>query len=191
MEFGPRALGSRSILADSRSTEMQKNLNLKIKYRESFRPFAPIVLREDLKEWFELDQDVPYMTFVANVNKNKLINLEHDKAYSGLDKLKISNSTIPAVTHVDNSARVQSVDEYRNKKLYKLLKKFKEKTGCPVMVNTSFNVRGEPIVNTPQEAFSCFMGTEMDILVIGNCFLIKKEQNPNLKQDYKDKFDLD
>jgi carbamoyltransferase len=192
MEFGPRALGNRSILADPRSSEMQKNLNLKVKYRESFRPFAPSILKEDLEEWFDLNIDSPYMLMVANINKDKTTNITADqKKLFGIDKLNIKRSEIPAVTHVDYSARIQTVDKETNKKYYELIKKFKEKTNCPVIVNTSFNVRGEPIVNTPSDAFNCFMGTELDKLVIGNCYLDKKSQNIFLKKDYKIEFELD
>ena len=192
MEFGPRALGGRSILGDARSTEMQKNLNLKVKYRESFRPFAPAILREDLSEWFEIDVDSPYMLFVANTSPNKNIDMTEDqKKLFGIDKLNIKRSEIPAVTHVDYSARIQTVHEETNPKYFKLIKKFKEKTNCPVIVNTSFNVRGEPIVNTPLDAFNCFMGTELDKLVIGNSYLEKKLQNPLLKKDYTKEFELD
>jgi len=174
MEFGPRALGSRSILADPRSNEMQTNLNLKVKFRESFRPFAPSILEEDLEEWFELSSPSPYMLFVAKLNKSKLKSVsEVDKKTSGLAKLKIARSTVPAITHVDNSARVQSVNGTFNQKYYKLLKEFKEITGCPILVNTSFNIRGEPIVCSPLDAYGCFMGTNLDYLVIENC-LIKK-----------------
>ena len=192
MEFGPRALGGRSILGDARSPFMQKNLNLKVKYRESFRPFAPSVLREDVNEWFQINIDSPYMLLVANINNSKKIEMsEKDKNLFGIDKLNVQRSEIPAVTHVDYSARVQTVNEKTNPIYYKLIKKFKEKTSCPVIVNTSFNVRGEPIVNTPKDAFNCFMGTELDTLVIGNCYLIKKEQNPSLKKDYTKEFELD
>jgi carbamoyltransferase len=192
MEFGPRALGGRSILGDPRSSEMQKNLNLKVKYRESFRPFAPAILREDLSEWFEIDVDSPYMLMVANTSASKNIDMtEEQKELFGIDKLNIKRSEIPAVTHVDYSARIQTVHEKTNPKYYKLIKKFKEKTNCPVVVNTSFNVRGEPIVNTPIDAFNCFMGTELDKLVIGNCYLDKKKQNPSLKKDYTKEFELD
>jgi carbamoyltransferase len=192
MEFGPRALGGRSILGDPRSTKMQKNLNLKVKYRESFRPFAPSILREDLSNWFDINVDSPYMLMVANINKNKtiLMNNEEKKLF-GIEKLNIKRSEIPAVTHVDYSARIQTVHQETNKKYFKLIKKFKEKTGCPVIVNTSFNVRGEPIVNTPVDAFNCFMGTELDKLIIGNCYLAKKEQNSSLKKDYSKEFALD
>ncbi len=192
MEFGPRALGGRSILGDARSPFMQKNLNLKVKYRESFRPFAPSVLREDVSEWFQLDVDSPYMLLVAKINNRKKIEMsEKDKKLFGIDKLNIQRSEIPAVTHVDYSARIQTVHEKTNPLYYKLIKKFKEKTSCPVLVNTSFNVRGEPIVNTPKDAFDCFMGTELDTLVIGNYYLVKKEQNQSLKKDYTKQFELD
>ena len=192
MEFGPRALGSRSILGDPRSDKMQKNLNLKVKYRESFRPFAPSILREDLSEWFNLNVDSPYMLFVSDINSSKKIEMTEDqKKLFGIDKLNIKRSEIPAVTHVDYSARIQTVDKDTNKSYHNLISKFKEKTGCPVIVNTSFNVRGEPIVNTPKDAFNCFMGTELDYLVIGNCILDKLNQNPNLKSNYTKKFELD
>ena len=192
MEFGPRALGSRSIIGDPRSPEMQRNLNLKVKYRESFRPFAPSVLREDLKNWFELDNDSPYMLIVAEVKKEiqKEMN-EQEKKLFGIEKLNIKRSDIPAVTHVDYSARIQTVHEETNKKYHDLIKKFKEKTNCSVIVNTSFNVRGEPIVNTPEDAFNCFMGTKLDNLAIGNCYLVKSEQDKSLIKDYTDKFELD
>ena len=192
MEFGPRALGARSILGDPRSSDMQKNLNLKVKYRESFRPFAPAILREDLSEWFEIDVDSPYMLMVAKTSSKKNIDMtEEQKKLFGIDKLNIKRSEIPAVTHVDYSARIQTVHEETNPKYFKLIKKFKEKTNCPVVVNTSFNVRGEPIVNTPTEAFNCFMGTDLDMLVIGNCLLRKKSQNKELLKDYKNKYELD
>ena len=192
MEFGPRALGSRSIIGDPRSPDMQRNLNLKVKYRESFRPFAPSVLREDLKNWFELDNDSPYMLIVADVKKEiqKEMN-EQEKKLFGIEKLNIKRSDIPAVTHVDYSARIQTVHEETNKKYHDLIKKFKEKTNCSVIVNTSFNVRGEPIVNTPEDAFNCFMGTKLDNLAIGNCYLVKSEQDKSLIKDYTDKFELD
>jgi carbamoyltransferase len=192
MEFGPRALGNRSILGDPRSSETQKNLNLKVKYRESFRPFAPSILKEDLDEWFDINVDSPYMLMVANINKDKTIKMTEDqKNLFGVDKLNVKRSEIPAVTHVDYSARIQTVHKETNEKYYKLIKKFKEKTNCPILVNTSFNVRGEPIVNTPLDAFNCFMGTDLDKLVIGNCYLEKKSQNPSLKKDYTKKFALD
>jgi len=192
MEFGPRALGGRSILGDPRSSSMQKNLNLKIKYRESFRPFAPSILKDDLTEWFDLDIDSPYMLIVANVNSKKIIQMSDDETkLFGIDKLNIKRSEIPAITHVDYSARIQTVNGKENIKYFKLIEKFKAKTGCPVIVNTSFNIRGEPIVNTPTEAFNCFMGTDLDVLAIGNCYLNKKDQNQNLKKDYSDNFTLD
>ena len=192
MEFGPRALGGRSILGDPRSDKMQKNLNLKVKYRESFRPFAPSILREDLSDWFNINVESPYMLLVADVHPDKKIkmNEEQDKLF-GIDKLNIKRSEIPAVTHVDYSARIQTVTKETNKPYYDLIAKFKEKTGCPVIVNTSFNVRGEPIVNTPTDAFNCFMGTELDYLVIGNCILDKTKQDSNLRKNYKEEFELD
>ena len=192
MEFGPRALGGRSILGDPRSADMQKILNLKVKYRESFRPFAPSILNEDVSEWFDLDIESPYMLLVAEIKQNKTIKMnDEQKKLFGIDKLNVKRSEIPAVTHVDYSARIQTVKKETNKKYYNLIKKFKEKTNCPIIVNTSFNVRGEPIVNTPINAFECFMGTELDKLVIGNCYLDKKKQNNNLKKDYLKKFELD
>ena len=192
MEFGPRALGARSILADPRSEKMQKNLNLKVKYRESFRPFAPSILREDLSNWFDLNVDSPYMLLVSDIRSNKKLEMTEDqRKLFGIDKLNIKRSEIPAVTHVDYSARIQTVTKNTNKSFYDLILKFKEKTGCPVIVNTSFNVRGEPIVNSPTDAFNCFMGTKLDYLVIGNCILDKKDQNLNLKKDYTEEFELD
>ena len=192
MEFGPRALGGRSIIADPRSTKMQKILNLKVKYRESFRPFAPSVLSEDVSDWFNLKGDSPYMLIVADVIKDKQCEMsETEKNLFGIEKLNVPRSTIPAVTHVDYSARIQTVHKETNPRYHSLIKAFKEKTGCPVLVNTSFNVRGEPIVNTPEDAFRCLMGTELDILVVGNCFLKKDDQNQKLKLDYKDRFELD
>jgi carbamoyltransferase len=192
MEFGPRALGGRSILGDPRSDKMQKTLNLKIKYRESFRPFAPSVLREDVADWFDLDGDSPYMLLVADVaEKHRLAMTPEQQALFGIDKLNVPRSSIPAVTHVDYSARIQTVHEETNPRYYALLSAFKRMTGCPVLVNTSFNVRGEPIVCTPEDAFGCFMGTEMDTLVIGNCYLRKEDQNASLKHDYKELFELD
>jgi len=192
MEFGPRALGGRSILGDPRSPVMQKNLNLKVKYRESFRPFAPSILREEINNWFDVNCDSPYMLMVAKVNKNKCIDMsEEENKLFGIEKLNVKRSDIPAVTHVDYSARIQTVHEETNQKYFKLIKKFYELTGCPILVNTSFNVRGEPIVNTPTDAFNCFMGTELDKLVIGNCILEKKKQNVDLKKDYKSEFELD
>ncbi|MDA9702461.1 carbamoyltransferase [Candidatus Pelagibacter sp.] len=192
MEFGPRALGGRSILGDPRSDKMQKNLNLKVKYRESFRPFAPSVLREDLSEWFDMSVDSPYMLLVCNISPQKKIEMTSEqKKLFGIDKLNIKRSEVPAVTHVDYSARIQTVTKKNNIRYYDLISKFKEKTGCPLVVNTSFNVRGEPIVNTPTDAFNCFMGTELDYLVIGDCILDKSNQNPNLKKDYTKEFELD
>jgi len=192
MEFGPRALGGRSILGDPRSEKMQKNLNLKVKYRESFRPFAPSVLKEDLSEWFDINVDSPYMLMVSNINNDKIIEMTEDQNnLFGIDKLNVKRSEIPAVTHVDYSARIQTVHKETNEKYFRLIKKFKEKTNCPILVNTSFNVRGEPIVNTPLDAFNCFMGTDLDKLVIGNCYLDKKNQNPLLKKDYTKEFELD
>ena len=192
MEFGPRSLGGRSILGDPRSEEMQKTLNLKVKYRESFRPFAPSVLREDVSDWFEADYDSPYMLLVDEVKKDKRIEMsEEEKSLFGIDKLNIKRSSIPAITHVDYSARIQTVHKETNSKYHALLVRFKEKTGCSVVVNTSFNVRGEPIVCTPEDAFKCFMGTELDVLVIGNCVLRKEQQDKSLVEDYKEKYELD
>ena len=192
MEFGPRALGGRSILGDPRSEKMQRNLNLKVKYRESFRPFAPSILKEDLSNWFNLNVESPYMLLVAEIKSEKKIEMtEEQKKLFGIDKLNIKRSEIPAVTHVDYSARIQTVNQKNNKYYYDLISKFKEITGCPVIVNTSFNVRGEPIVNTPTDAFNCFMGTELDYLVIGNCILEKNKQDQNLKKDYTKQFELD
>ena len=192
MEFGPRALGGRSILGDPRSDSMQKNLNLKVKYRESFRPFAPSILKEDLSSWFDLDVESPYMLLVSDIKSEKKIQMTNDqKKLFGIDKLNIKRSEVPAVTHVDYSARIQTVTKNKNNRYYDLISKFKEKTGCPILINTSFNVRGEPIVNSPTDAFNCFMGTELDYLVIGDCILKKSDQNPNLKKDYTKEFDLD
>jgi carbamoyltransferase len=192
MEFGPRALGGRSILGDPRSESMQKNLNLKVKYRESFRPFAPSVLKEDLSEWFDLQEESPYMLLVSHINPKKKIEMnDQQQKLFGIDKLNIKRSDIPAVTHVDYTARIQTVNENTNKRYYDLISKFKEKTGCPILVNTSFNVRGEPIVNSPTDAFNCFMGTELDYLVIGNCILKKENQDKKLKKNYSEKFELD
>jgi carbamoyltransferase len=192
MEFGPRALGGRSILGDPRSPTMQKMLNLKVKYRESFRPFAPSVLREDVAEWFELDGDSPYMLLVAPVqDKHRRTMSEEEQKLFGIDKLNVPRSSIPAVTHVDYSARVQTVHADTNPRYHALISAFRAKTGCPVVVNTSFNVRGEPIVCTPEDAFRCFMGSEIEVLTVGNCFLKKEDQDPALKLDYKNAFDLD
>jgi carbamoyltransferase len=192
MEFGPRALGGRSILGDPRSPAMQKMLNLKVKYRESFRPFAPSVRREDVAEWFELDGDSPYMLLVADVVQRRRRQMTaEEQALFGIDKLNVPRSEIPAVTHVDYSARIQTVHAETNPRYHALLTAFKARTGCPVLVNTSFNVRGEPIVCTPEDAFRCFMGSEIEMLVVGNCILRKEEQDPALKLDYKDRFELD
>ncbi len=192
MEFGPRALGGRSILADPRSPSMQKTLNLKVKYRESFRPFAPSVLREDVAQWFDLEGDSPYMLLVVEVkeaHRRPISAAEH--ALFGIDKLNVPRSVLPAVTHVDYSARIQTVHADTNPRYHALLSAFKAKTGCGVLVNTSFNVRGEPIVCTPEDAFRCFMGSEIEVLAVGNCLLKKEEQNPERKLDYKNAFELD
>ncbi len=192
MEYGPRALGGRSILGDPRSPAMQKTLNLKVKYRESFRPFAPSVLREDVAEWFELDGDSPYMLLVADVQKERRRTMTaEEQALFGIDKLNVPRSQIPAVTHVDYSARVQTVHADTNPRYDALIRRFKARTGCPVVVNTSFNVRGEPIVCTPEDAFRCFMGSEIEVLVVENCFLRKEAQDPALRLDYKNAFELD
>ena len=192
MEYGPRALGNRSILGDPRSAEMQKSLNLKVKYRESFRPFAPAVRIEDVGEWFDLNQPSPYMLFVDQVAKQHCRTLsKEDESLEGLDRLRVPRSDIPAVTHVDFSARIQTVHRETNEKFYDLLTAFKDQTGCPILVNTSFNVRGEPIVGTPEDAFCCFMGTEIEVLAIGNCFLRKEDQDLALKRDDSTEFDPD
>jgi carbamoyltransferase len=192
MEFGPRALGARSILADPRSPSMQRSLNLKVKYRESFRPFAPSVLREDVAQWFALDGDSPYMLLVAEVaERHRRAPSEAERNLSGIDKLNLLRSSIPAVTHVDYSARIQTVHRETNPRYHALLSRFKALTGCPVLVNTSFNVRGEPICCTPEDAFRCFMGSEIDMLVAGNCLLLKEDQDPALRLDYRDRFDPD
>jgi carbamoyltransferase len=192
MEFGPRSLGARSILGDARSPSMQKTLNLKVKYRESFRPFAPAVLREDVGEYFDIKTDSPYMLMVAPVVENRRRAMSQaEEALFGIDKLNVPRSDIPAVTHVDYSARVQTVHKETNPAFHDLLESFKAKTGCSVLVNTSFNVRGEPIVCTPEDAFRCFMGSEIEVLVVGNCFLRKENQDPALKLDYKNAFELD
>jgi len=192
MEFGPRALGGRSILADPRSEKMQKELNLKIKFRESFRPFAPSVLREDVNDWFELNYDSPYMLLVSDIKKNKQIKMTvSDENLFGIDKLNIKRSTIPAITHIDYSARIQTVHKETNPKYYELIKEFKKITKCSVLVNTSFNVRGEPIVCSVEDAFNCFMGTNLDILVIEDFILFKEDQDQSLIKDYKNKFELD
>ena len=192
MEFGPRALGARSILGDPRSPAMQKTLNLRIKYRESFRPFAPAVLREDVADWFELDADSPYMLFVADVLPSLRREMTaEERALFGIDKLNVPRSSIPAVTHVDYSARIQTVHRATNPRFHGLLSAFKARTGCPVLVNTSFNVRGEPIVCTPEDAFRCFMGSDIELLAVGNCILFKGDQDPALKLDYKSAFEPD
>ena len=192
MEFGPRALGARSILGDARSPRMQRTLNLKVKYRESFRPFAPSVLREDVGDWFELDRDSPYMLVVADVVERRRREMSEDeRRLFGIDKLNVPRSDIPAVTHVDYSARIQTVHRETNPRYHALITRFKALTGCPVLVNTSFNVRGEPIVCTPEDAFRCFMGSEIDLLAIGNCLLRKEDQDPVRRLDYRHRFDPD
>ncbi|QFY42111.1 carbamoyltransferase [Candidatus Methylospira mobilis] len=192
MEFGPRALGGRSIIADPRSPTVQKQLNLKVKYRESFRPFAPSVLREDVSEWFKIDTDSPYMLLVADLTEEKQLPMnEEQKKLFGIDKLNIPRSEIPAVTHVDYSARIQTVHKETNPRYHRLLTRFKELTGCPVLVNTSFNVRGEPIVCTPEDAFHCLMGTEIELLVVGNAVMKKEDQDQSLIKDYKNAYELD
>jgi len=192
MEFGPRALGSRSILGDARSPTMQKTLNLRVKFRESFRPFAPSVLREDVADWFELQDDSPYMLLVADVlRQHRRAMTEAEHALFGIEKLNVPRSTIPAVTHVDYSARIQTVHKDTNPRYHALISAFKQRTSCPVIVNTSFNVRGEPIVCTPEDAFHCFMGTDIEALAAGNCYLRKEDQPAALRKDYKDRFEPD
>ena len=192
MEFGPRALGARSILADPRSSEMQKELNIKIKFRESFRPFAPSVLSENVEEWFEIKKMSPYMLLVADVKENLKIKMTRDQEkLFGIEKLNVKRSSIPAITHVDYSARIQTVHKDTNPKYHQLLKNFSKLTNCPVLVNTSFNIRGEPIVNTIKDAFKCFMGTNLDVLMCENFVLLKEEQDPNLKKNYMSEFVLD
>ena len=192
MEFGPRALGSRSILADPRSEKTQKNLNLKIKFRESFRPFAPSILKDHCSNYFKLNAESPYMLIVSDVKDEiRLKPTDQENLLFGIEKLNIKRSTIPAVTHVDYSARVQTVEKKTNLIFYDLINKFYEKTGFPLLVNTSFNIRGEPIVCSVEDAFNCFMGTNLDILVINNFILKKDEQKENLKQNYQDKYELD
>ena len=192
MEFGPRALGNRSILGDPRSPAMQSVLNLKVKYRESFRPFAPSVLREDVADWFELDVDSPYMLLVADVVKKRRKEMSAEQiALFGIEKLNVPRSEIPAVTHVDYSARVQTVSSQTNPLYHRLISAFKRETGCPILVNTSFNVRGEPLVCSPSDAFRCFMGTEIELLAVGNCILRKEQQKPELKLSYEETFELD
>jgi carbamoyltransferase len=192
MEFGPRALGARSILGDPRSPEMQRTLNLRVKYRESFRPFAPSVLREDVADWFDLEADSPYMLLVAGIAElhRRAMTAEEAKLF-GIDRLNVPRSSIPAVTHVDYSARIQTVHADTNPLYHRLISRFKARTGCPLLVNTSFNVRGEPLVCTPEDAFRCFMGTGMEVLVAGNCLLLKEEQDPALQRDYQDTFEPD
>ena len=192
MEFGPRALGGRSIIADPRSALMQKQLNLKVKYRESFRPFAPSVLIEEVSEWFEHSTDSPYMLLVADVQKDKRLAMtSQEDALFGIDKLNVPRSSVPAITHVDYSARVQTVHADTNPKYHAVISRFNEKTGCPLVVNTSFNVRGEPIICSPTDAFKCFMGTGLDGLAVGNYILFKDEQDENLKEDYTKRYELD
>jgi len=192
MEFGPRALGARSIIADPRSHKMQKTLNLKVKFRESFRPFAPSIIREDLSDWFELNSDSPYMLLVADINQSIRRQMtREEKQLFGIEKLNVKRSSIPAVTHVDYSARIQTVHSNTNPKYYKLLQNFKKITNCPIIVNTSFNVRGEPIVCTIKDAYRCFMGTDLDMLVCGSFILYKNKQDTKLKEDYKNEFKLD
>lgn len=192
MEFGPRALGGRSIIADPRSPAMQKQLNLKVKYRESFRPFAPSILREHVSKWFDHDEDSPYMLIVADVkNDKRRMMTAGEEALFGIDKLNVPRSLVPAVTHVDYSARIQTVHSNTNPKYHALISSFNDKTGCPIIVNTSFNVRGEPIVCTPEDAFRCFMGTGLDVLAVGNFILFKEEQDESLKKNYEELYDLD
>ncbi len=189
MEFGPRALGARSILGDARSPSMQKNLNIKVKKRESFRPFAPSVLMEEANNWFEMDCESPYMLLVTNVKEKyrRLTSLNEENLF-GIDKLNVSRSIIPAVTHVDYSARIQTVHKETNPRYHRLISNFQKRTGCPLIVNTSFNVRGEPIVCSPEDAFRCFISTDIDTLVIENCFLRKRDQDPALKDKYQTNF---
>jgi carbamoyltransferase len=192
MEFGPRALGARSILGDARSPAMQSVLNLKVKYRESFRPFAPSVLRERVTDWFEIDYNSPYMLLVADVVEKRRLEMTPDqRALFGIEKLNVPRSDIPAVTHVDYSARIQTVHQETNPRYHALISAFERLTGCPVIVNTSFNVRGEPIVCTPEDAFRCFMGTEIEVLAVGNCYLRKEDQNMALRKNYEKAFELD
>jgi carbamoyltransferase len=192
MEFGPRALGNRSILADPRDPQMQKKLNLKVKYRESFRPFAPSILREHVSEWFDIDVDSPYMLMVAPVHERHRREMtSEEQQLFGIDKLNVPRSSVPAVTHVDYSARVQTVHRETNPLYHDLISRFHRLTGCPVLVNTSFNVRSEPIVCTPEDAFRCFMGSEIDVLAAGSCYLIKDEQDPALRRNYQDEFEPD
>jgi carbamoyltransferase len=192
MEFGPRSLGNRSIIADPRSEKMQKNLNLKVKYRESFRPFAPAVLIEKVSEWFDINSESPYMLLVADVKKSKQLEMTNEqKNLFGIDKLNVKRSNIPSVTHVDYSARIQTVHKETNLIFHKLITEFDKITNCPVLVNTSFNIRGEPIVCSVKDAFNCFMGTELDVLVCNNFILYKIDQNNNLYEQYNNKYELD
>ena len=192
MEFGPRALGGRSIIADPRSPIMQKQLNLKVKYRESFRPFAPSILCEQISKWFEFEDESPYMLLVTKIKETKRRKMsKEEENLFGIDKLNIIRSSVPAITHVDYSARIQTVNAKTNQRYHKMISKFEQKTGCPIVVNTSFNVRGEPIICTPTDAFKCFMGTELDVLTIGNFILYKKDQKKSLLKNYKKQYDLD
>jgi len=193
MEFGPRALGARTIIGDSRSEEMQRIINLKIKHRESFRPFAPSIREENISEYFHIDRPSPYMLLVSEVSKDKQLSVtEEQESYFGLKKLNIARSEVPAITHVDYSARIQSVNKYTNKRYHDMLTVFNEKYGCPVIVNTSFNVRGEPIVCTPEDAYLCFMRTEMDYLILNNYLLSKNDQKPLDKDsNWRSEFELD
>ena len=192
MEFGPRALGGRSIIADPRSQSMQKQLNLKVKFRESFRPFAPSILFEYISEWFKFTKISPYMLMVAEINDDKKIPMNKiDNNLFGIDKLNIPRSSVPAITHIDYSSRLQTVHKETNPLYHSLIQRFYELTGCPILVNTSFNVRGEPIVCNPLDAFKCFMGTDLDILVIGSYILYKEEQNQDLKKNYIQQYELD
>ena len=192
LEFGPRALGNRSILGDARNSEMQKKLNLKIKFRESFRPFAPAILLEYLEEWFDINCESPYMLMVSEIKKNKKINENKNNSnYFGIEKLNQVRSIVPSITHIDYSSRIQTVTKKYNKRFYELISIFYNKTGCPILINTSFNIRGEPIVMNTENAFRCFMGTDMDYLAIGNFLLFKGNQDKNLLKDYRSSFDLD
>jgi carbamoyltransferase len=192
MEFGPRSLGSRSIIGDARSADMQKTINLKVKFRESFRPFAPSVLNDKVSDWFDIETESPYMAIVATVKKEHREKISDvDGKLFGIEKLNIKRSSLPAITHVDYSARIQTVHKDTNSKYYALIKRFEDLTGCPVIINTSFNIRGEPIVSSPSDAYQCFMGTELDLLIIGNCILRKEDQDPSLVIDYKSQFSLD
>jgi carbamoyltransferase len=190
-EFGPRALGNRSIIADARNSEMQKKLNMKIKFRESFRPFAPAVLESDVNDWFEFDRESPYMLMVANVKKSKLLSSPYNTSRTGLELLNETRSQVPAITHVDNSARIQTVSARTNARFHSLLSLFRSKTGTPLLINTSFNIRGEPIVNSPADAYRCFMGTDMDVLIIENFILVKEDQPHESAADYRKDFKLD